>query len=404
MASRRRTPPLRSVLFDLAVVGSLLLVAPASGNRRNGWVILIGLVMVGSLLARRAYPLTVMVGVSLLGLAQVVFFPPEYDPQFYDLAVLVALYSVLKYGKRLWYGFAAAVPVGTGVVLEVNRHIPGRAPGTNLAWIYLESSAFLGGICVAVWLTGYVVRTRRIYVTGLEERALTAERERDHLARIAVAEERSTIARELHDVVAHSLAVMIVQADGASYALDDEPDQARLAIKQVAVTGREALSDMRRLVGVLRGARADESGEDTDRRRIGLDQLDGLIERACSAGVAATLTSTGDRPAELPAAVELTVFRIAQEAVTNVLRHAGTGAAVQLRLVYGPEEISISVLDDGGGQLAGQSLTSPAATEVVRLGHGLVGMRERVAVLGGRFEAGPLLGRGWKVEASVRWT
>src|SRR5262249_349439 len=157
------------------------------------------------------------------------------------------------------------------------------------------------------------------------------------LATIAVGEERATIARELHDIVAHSMAVMIIQADGASYALDSDPEQARVAIKQVASTGRESLDDMRRLIDVLRGSVASTNvPEDTDRRRVRLDQLPALVDRARSAGLTATLTEHGGRD-RVPAAVELTVFRIAQEALTNVLRHAGPEAAVTLALTYGPK-------------------------------------------------------------------
>jgi signal transduction histidine kinase len=248
----------------------------------------------------------------------------------------------------------------------------------------------------AVWLTGYTVRTRRRYVIGLEERAANAERERDHLATIAVAEERASIGRDLHDVVAHSMAVMIVQADGAGYALDSDPEQARLAIKQVASTGRDALEDMRRLVEVLRGTASARGDEVTDRRRIGLDQLDALVDQARSAGLAVTFEQTGggDR---MPAAVELTIYRIVQEALTNVLRHAGPAAAVRIQLRYSCGAVDLEVLDDGGGRLP-KTTGSPAG------GHGLVGMRERISVHCGRFDSGPRLGGGWRVAAWVPWT
>jgi signal transduction histidine kinase len=259
----------------------------------------------------------------------------------------------------------------------------------------VEASAFLVAVCAAVWLTAYTLRVRRLYVLGLEERAATAEREREHLATIAVAEERATIARELHDVVAHSMAVMIVQADGASYALDSEPEQARVAIKQVAATGRDALEDMRRLVGVLRGAATDEA-DTTDRRRAGLDQLDTLLDRARGAGLVLQVTEQGVREA-LPPAVELAVFRIVQEALTNVLRHAGPQARVALSLWYRPGMVALEVTDDGGGRLA-TDLSRPSGA-----GNGLVGMRERVAVHGGTFAAGPRLGGGWSVSAQVPW-
>jgi signal transduction histidine kinase len=238
---------------------------------------------------------------------------------------------------------------------------------------------------------GLTVRTRRLYVAGLEERAATAERERDHLARIAVADERAAIARDLHDVVAHSLAVMIVQADGAGYALDAEPDQAQAAMKQVADTGRDALEDMRRLVGVLRGT-GDGPAVDDGHRRVTLDQLGALVERARSAGLPIDLEVSGVRP-PLPPGMELTVYRLVQEALTNVLRHAGSGARGRLTVRYSATSLEVEMVDDGGGILAGQP-ERPG-------GHGLVGMRERVAVHGGAFEAGPVLGGGWRVRAAI---
>jgi signal transduction histidine kinase len=193
------------------------------------------------------------------------------------------------------------------------------------------------------------------------------------------------------------MAVMIVQADGAGYALDDDPEQARVAIKQVASTGREALDDMRRLIDVLRGSTAStEVLEATDRRRVGLDQLPALVDRARSAGLTVTLTERGDRE-RVPAAVELTVFRIAQEALTNVLRHAGPEVGVTLTLRYEPNAVEIEVVDDGAGRLTTTGVPVPA-------GHGLVGMRERVAVHNGIFEAGPDFGGGWHVRARIPWT
>jgi signal transduction histidine kinase len=388
----------RSALFDLMVAGFVALLVLPVDRFRLGGLGLIGLGMAAAMLWRRPFPLAVMAAVSALGLLQVTLFPSSADPRPFDIAVLIAMYSVVKYGRRRWHGLLAAVPVVIGAVIEVARHLPNASATGGLWRSWGESLFFILGFCAAVWLTAYTLRTRRLYVLGLEERAVTAEREREHLATIAVAQERATIARELHDVVAHSMAVMIVQADGASYALDQDPEQARVAMKQVAATGRDALEDMRRLVGVLRGAGAD-ADSDGDRRRAGLDQLAALTDRARSAGL--TLTVSEDvRPPSLPAAVELTVFRILQEALTNVLRHAGPGARVALCLRYRPGAVGVEVTDDGGGRLVTEYVTSA----VRRTGHGLVGMRERVAVHGGTFAAGPKLGGGWSVTAEIPWT
>jgi signal transduction histidine kinase len=370
----------RSALFDVLVSLLVAALTVISSPRQDHLfpLRLIGFAMAAALLARRRFPLAVTAVVSALALQQVLWYPPANDPLPYDAAVLIAMYSTVKYGRRLWQGLAAAVPVAIGIGIELARH--------NRGGTVVLLGAFYVAACAGTWLGGYTVRTRRLYVAGLEERAATAERERDHLARIAVVEERATIARDLHDVVAHGLAVMIVQADGAAYALDGEPEQARVAIKQVAATGRDALEDMRRLVGVLRGA---EPADPADRRRVTLDQL---VDRARSAGVPMTVHVTGERP-DLPAAVELTVYRVVQEALTNVLRHAGTGAAVRLDVRYRPGSVEVEMVDDGAGAPAGPA-DRPG-------GHGLVGMRERVLVHGGTFAAGPVLGGGWRVRAAV---
>ena len=382
---RRRRGTLFDVLVAAGVAGLTglgIFMRETPSNR-----MVLGYLMAVAILFRRRWPLSTMAAVATFALLQVVAFPPVNDPLPFDLAVLIAMYSAVKYGRSMVDAYLSAAVVAIGIVIEVSRHF-----GPN--WYAL--ALFYVGVCGGVWLMAYTMRNRRLYVATLEERAATLERERDHLARIAAADERASIARELHDVVAHSLSVMIVQADGGTYAFDRDPEQARRALSTVAETGRDALDDMRRLVAVLRSdtapsATASPSNSD-DRRRITLDQLDALAERARSAGLAVALVEQGARPS-LPAAVELTVYRIVQEALTNVLRHAGTGAAVELCLSYGPESVSLSVVDDGGGLVP---VGAPS-----QAGHGLVGMRERISVHGGHFAAGPRPDGGWRVTATV---
>ena len=376
----------RSILFDVLVAAG---VAGLTGlgifmRETPPATMVLGYAMAAAVVVRRRWPLVTMAVVGTAALLQVILFEPANDPLPYDLAVLVAMYSVVKYGKHLRDTFLAAAVVAIGIFLEVVRHP--HQPWLPLTLWYI-------GVCGGVWLMGYSMRNRRIYVTTLEDRAATLERERDHLARIAVADERAAIARELHDVVAHSLAVMIVQADGGTYAFDADPGQARQALKTVAETGRDALEDMRRLVDVLRGTQI-EPATDEARTQVTLDRLDLLIERARSAGVTVDLAVTG-APARLPPAVELSVYRIVQEALTNVLRHAGTGATVRLGLGYAGDAVSVSVVDDGGGALT-RTVAAPAPAG----GHGLVGMRERVNVHGGDLTAGPS-GTGWAVDALI---
>jgi signal transduction histidine kinase len=371
----------RSRLFDLFVSLLVVLLTVLSPPRTGDWPLrLFGIGMGVALLARRRFPLATMTAVSLLALQQVLWFPPADDPLPYDVAVLIAMFSVVKYGRRVADAVLSALPVAAGIAIEVVRH-------PESAQLYL--AIFYVAVCAGTWLGGLTVRTRRQYVSGLEERAATAERERDHLARIAVADERAAIARELHDVVAHSLAVMIVQADGARFALDGEPEEARAAVRQVADTGRDALQDMRRLVGVLRGTGDEGPTAEDGLRRVTLDQLGTLVERA---GLPIELDVSGERP-PLPPAVELTVYRLVQEALTNVLRHAGKDARGRLAVRYGATSVEVEMADDGGGTIAARD-GRPG-------GHGIVGMRERVAVHGGTFEAGPVLGGGWRVRATI---
>jgi signal transduction histidine kinase len=405
MKTPERRTRLMSALFDLTTAGVVFVLGVMSFDYLNGgWpeFLLIATPMAAAVLVRRRWPLGVMAAVSLLAFAQILF--DAHVPQPYDVAVLIAMYAVVKYGRRVWHAYLAAAVVGLGIVILV-LHLGGNYS------IYVENGFMATAGSAAVWLTAYVLRTRRLYVASLEERAATAERERDHLAQLAAADERAAIARELHDVVAHSLAVMIVQADGATYALDTEPEQARGALGTIASTGRDALDDMRRIVGVLRGTTtADDDG--AGRRRIGLDQLDTLIERARSAGLEVDLRIDGGRGG-LTAAEELTVFRLAQEALTNALRHAGQRAVVSVTLAFAPGAVTLEVIDDGAGQLVtvgGDTVAppgqpgQPGRAQPARPqpgGHGLVGMRERVAVHGGQFAAGPRLGGGWQVRAVV---
>jgi signal transduction histidine kinase len=381
---------LRSNLFDLlvalavaalAALGLLIRTVPRD-------MALLGLVMAVALLVRRRHPLVTLGVVGAAALAQVVVAVPMHaDPLPYDVAVLIAMYSAVKYGRRMLDAWLAAAVVATGIVIEVVRT-------SGPAWWAV--ALLYVGVCGGIWLVGYTVRTRRIYVAGLEERAATLERERQHLARIAVADERAAIARELHDVVAHSLAVMIVQADGGRYAFESEPERAREALTTVADTGRAALEDMRRLVGVLRGTGTDP---EPDRGWATIEQLDGLVERARSAGLTVEMSTSGVAPPLAPA-VELAVHRIVQEALTNVLRHAGRHAKVTLTMAYGPVDLALSVVDDGGDRPVDPA-PGPPAGPAPRAGNGLVGMRERVAVHGGTFQAGPRLDGGWSVDVTI---
>ncbi|MDG4810205.1 histidine kinase [Micromonospora sp. WMMD1120] len=380
--------PLRGVAFDVAVSGLVALVSlVAAVNQQGGWAATaVGAGMAVALLFRRTHPRAATVAVAVLALVQVI---AGWGPLPYDVAVLIVLYSVVKYGERLRDGVLAGAVAAVGVLLAA-----AQTPGVIQFWVTALWYALVTG---AVWLAALNVRTRRLYVLSLEERAATLEREREAESRAAVAEERTRIARELHDVVAHSMAVMIVQADGARFMLDRDPDQARAAVKVVADTGRQALEEMRRLVGVLRDA--DPAGidgpavaADPEHRRLALAELPDLLARFDDAGLRVIQTVTGTPP-DLPPGLELTVYRVVQEALTNALKHAGVGAAVEVGLAYTAEAVVVRVVDDGRGR----PLVSPAPSG----GHGLLGMRERVTVYDGSLTVGPRVTGGWRVEVRL---
>ncbi|MGP4049990.1 sensor histidine kinase [Streptomyces sp. 2A115] len=399
MLRRIQALPWIHTAYDIAIA---VLVVYVTSRYVEEYDQLIGWAMALALVFRRRRPMTVMGLVSGLALIQYLL-GVHSDPLLasevaaYDVALLVAMVSVVTHARPMWHAYTAGAVVLLGVAVAFGGFSP--FGGRDTAGSFVQFVA-VGGLCAAVWLTAVVLRTRRLYVASLEARAATAEREREHLVRLAAAEERAEIARELHDVVAHSLAVMILQADGAGYALKSDPDKAVSALKAIGDTGRDALEDMHGIVRVLRGGRASGQGEapdaDAGRRRVSLDDLETVAERARAAGLKVDLAVEGERGG-LSTTDELTVLRVVQESLTNVLRHAGPGAQVAITLRFDKDAVLISVVDDGAGKLAG----SQAAADRVSGGNGLVGMRERVEVSGGSFTAGPRLGAGWQVDAEL---
>ena len=230
------------------------------------------------------------------------------------------------------------------------------------------------------------VRQRRALLISLQEKAARLEFERDQEGRLGAAAERARIAREMHDIVAHNLSVMIALADGATYAMDASPERAIEATRRVSSTGREALVEMRRLLGVLR----DQSTEHPLAPQPGLDRLDELLARVHAAGIPVTMEMDGD-PHALPDGVQLTVFRVAQEALTNTLKHAARPTRAHLALRCSAGQVDLEVTDSGDRELPRRR------SQVSGGGNGLRGMRERVAVYGGKLDAGPDPRGGWRV-------
>ncbi|MEU7001374.1 sensor histidine kinase [Nonomuraea sp. NPDC046570] len=334
-----------------------------------GYVIISAALLV-PLFWRNTYPRLVFAAISLISFGQWVV---GGDPFVANFAVLIALFAVASHGALPWAVAAGAV-AELGIFLALVR------------WNNATLGMFFSGtfFVVTVWVTGIYAKTRRRYLEGLEERAERAERERDQQAKMAAAAERTRIARELHDVVAHNVSVIIVQADGAGYAIDSDPEQARLAVQAISKTGREALAEMRRLVGVLR----QDGGSPADYLpQPGLEQLAGMV-RGSGLPVALTIKGT---PPELPEGEQLVIYRIVQEALTNALKHGGPEVTAVVEIDYGPQQVSVRIADDGRG----------AAVVRGPDGHGLVGMRERVGMYGGAVWTGPRAGGGFEVRATL---
>ncbi|MEU9831169.1 histidine kinase [Streptosporangium sp. NPDC048047] len=362
----------------LSVVNAELIrsgnVSPLGRDLGSWGFLALATALVAPLFWMRRRPLAVFATISLLSFAQ---WLAGVQPLFFNLSVLIAMYGVAAYRAPRW-AIGALLTSELGIFLALVR-LPGEFEGKPFA----SASVFV----MAIWITGIYTSTRRRYLEGLEERAERAERERDQQARLAAAAERARIARELHDVVAHNVSVMIVQADGAGYALGGgDPDTAREAMRTISATGRRALAEMRRMVGVLR---ADDTTEEYT-PQPGLSQLDELVARVRSSGLPVDLRIAGDRQA-LPEGEELTVYRIVQEALTNTLKHGGPGTRATVEMEYGARELLLRVTDDGRGAAAPRSPD----------GHGLVGMRERAAVFGGSVDARPRPGGGFQVTARL---
>jgi signal transduction histidine kinase len=294
-------------------------------------------------------------------------------------AVLVGAYSTGAYsGGR---ARSAAVVILTAVLMPTL--LLQLAP----SWARFHGVSLAGELNdlmpVTAWLIGHAIRGQRRYVADLEERALRLGREREATARAAVAEERARIARELHDVVAHGVSVMVVQAEAARRLVRRRPEQAEEALRTVSSTGAEALTELQHLLGVIGGDERQPELEPAP----GLRDLDALVARMRAAGVLVELRVDGPAPS-LSRGLDLTAYRIVQEALTNVLKHAGVARAT-VHLSYGDDRVAIEVADNGRGARPNGS------------GRGLVGMRERVTAYGGELEAGPRSGGGYAVRVAL---
>ncbi len=305
-----------------------------------------------------------------------------------DFVLLVIVYTVASTGSRWARRLALLLALCAPALAE------SRWPGSyDTGWTRVVQAVFLTIPFALAWVIGDSMRTRRAYYAQLEERAERLQREREAQSKAAVAAERARIARELHDVVAHNVSVMVVQADGAAYVLDGSPDQAKQALGTISQTGRLALAEMRRLLGLLR--ESDDSGGEYV-PQPGVEQLGELIEQVRGAGLPVSFRVTGAAH-RLPSSVELTAYRIVQEALTNTRKHAGPGASATVRLSYGEQELTMLIEDDG----CGTPDAPPEEGGADGLGQGLIGMRERVAMVGGTLHTGPRPGGGFRIRAAL---
>lgn len=250
--------------------------------------------------------------------------------------------------------------------------------------------AYFLSVSLLPWGVGLVVRVRQRHVADLRDENQRLERERVEGARRAVAEERSRIARELHDVVSHAIAVTVLQSRGARRKLGQDDAAVRDALDAIEQTNAAALSDMRRLLAVLRDTEGPDDAARSREPLPSLLRLDHLVDEVRAAGLDVELIVDG-APIEVPPGVDLSAYRIVQEALTNVLKHAGKQATAAVRLVFGPQDLVVSVRDTGD---------AAAAASDGRVGHGLIGIRERVAVVGGDVAVGPVEG-GFEVRARL---
>jgi signal transduction histidine kinase len=397
-----------ATLVDLALAVALFVLC-------SGWLVERGAIrpslwlvaaLVFPLIFRRRAPMTVFLVIAAVAFVQWLV----SGPALADVALLVALYTVALESE--WPVVTAAVVIlEAGVVMATLRWEPAL---NNVQFI-----VFLTGLVFTALLAGVVVRALRSQLDWLAERAQRLELERDQQATLAAVTERARIAREMHDVVSHNIQVMVTLADAASLAQAGDPARAAEAIHEVSSTGRQALTDMRRMLGVLRdepaaqppadgsgsaggsaATLADGNGNGPAHGRAsyapqpGLGDLAALVERVRGTGLDVTVQHVGV-PFELSSAAGLTVYRVVQEALTNALKHAEDARTVEVLLTFADPDVAVRVTDDG------QSLVAVPARPTGG-GHGLAGMAERAGAFGGTLTAGPRLSGGWEVEALLR--
>jgi signal transduction histidine kinase len=337
---------------------------------------------------RRYWPRTALALVVAGGAAATAV---SRNPDLPPLAVAFVMYLIpLRFPRRDALRLLAGALLVTAAPLAALASNPGRPVGEMVGLL-------LGGglLVTAAWAIGYSVRQQRAYTAGLAEQAERQAREQLAEARRADSEQRLQVARELHDVVAHTMSLIAVQAGVANYVISARPQEAARALSSIEQISRGALREMRGLLTVLRAEGNDAGRRQQDGALVpapGLADLGSLVERAAEAGVRVDLDVRGERP-PLSAGLDLAAYRVIQEAITNVIKHAATDSC-QLGVAYAGDALTLEITDSGSsGRGASSCNGNPAA------GHGITGMRERVVMYGGQFHAAPVPGRGFRVTA-----
>jgi signal transduction histidine kinase len=361
---------------DAAAALSLdaLTLIPLIYGESRWWVWLLDQALVLPLVLRRKWPFAIFWAISAIAFVQWL----ADVPLAADAALLIALYTVAEHQVRARALIAAGV-LEVGVVLASVRFAPA---GESL----VSSLVFLTGMVTAAMFVGMTLRTRRAYLASVMDRAARLEIERDRETQLSATRERTRIAREMHDIVAHSLSVIIALADGAALSNSQDSAAATEAMRTVSATGRQSMIEMRRLLGVLR----DDEEPSGRAPQPGIGQVHELAERLQSVGPQLDLVVVG-APQQLALTEDTTAYRIIQEGLTNVVKHATGATKVVLTLEWHSDALQIDIVDDG----------RPLVRTEASAGHGLVGMSERIALFAGGFSAGPTASGGWRVQARL---
>jgi signal transduction histidine kinase len=378
-------PNLRADALFAALVGVISVLEASSPDLSAGTsgadtfayvTIVIG---AASLLVRRRLPIAVL---AITSTVLAIFYLRD-GGDFLSLLGLSGFYAVAAHSDRRGRAWAAMLVTAPAVFALASVTLLDSPEGYDL-----DNAASMGSFIIGAIAFGLIVRNRRRIFADSEQRAAAAEADRQASAARAVAQERSRIAREMHDVVAHGMSVIAVQAAAAQEIVHSNPDKAAEVMGRIENVGRQSLNEMRRMLGVLRNGDDNTSASLAPQPR--LTDIDAMVARSVDAGVATTLVVAGTRR-DLSPGIELTAFRIVQEALTNVLKHGGPLASATVTITYEPDVVTVEVADDGRGAVS--SLSDAGG------GNGLIGMHERVEIYGGELAVGPRAGGGFIVRA-----